>query len=373
MSALELGVVRRRLRGKQPAEGGAVAVGQAAVHHDMCTADGLIALPLDGRRRHVHYTHVRTTSPQDVQPESLTRKQFWEHLLRCYQEAYPTADSSTGCILQFGMVCKEKHHDATRFADRSEHHHAATYSSLSHFWRRVRKISADKYHIQLNAVAHDAYSTMYRYLREPSEKKPVQELDATPYHSSQHPAGDALRELLAQGERYAMVRRQIGKRQRGAGGGPLFRSQFGLAFNWIIDHGLRKRKGALQLEIDAVQELKAGRPQLLDFVKKFRGGLEDQVEYCWSLVEAPERLERLAKTRLEILLDAAMSTSGACANESGRCASTYRSIVTHQGVDPADFCHLLFAALEAGRRKGSAVMIVGVGTPARLPSPSQPG
>ena len=104
----------RRLRGKQtvvPAGVGpraqGIAMGVAAVEHEARAADGLLALPLDGRRRHIHYTHVCTSGAHDVQPHQMSREAFWEHLAKCYQEAYPRADSETGSILQFGVVCRE--------------------------------------------------------------------------------------------------------------------------------------------------------------------------------------------------------------------------------------------------------------------------
>ena len=78
------------------------------------------------------------------------------------------------------MVCKELHKDSEREADRSEHHHCSTYSTAQHYWRRVRKISAEKFHVQLNAVAHDTYSTMHRYLRVPTIKNLCTSLTRSP-------------------------------------------------------------------------------------------------------------------------------------------------------------------------------------------------
>ena len=110
-----------------------------------------------------------------------------------------------------------------------------------------------------------------------------------------------MRGLLAQSEKYLEVRR--GKQP--AASDVNVRSQFGIAYKWIIANGLRKRKGAIQLEINAARELAAGRPQLLEFVKKFRPTLEDQLETCWSIHDAPERLQRLSKTRVDLSLSAA--------------------------------------------------------------------
>ena len=45
-----------------------------AMAAEQCAADGLVALSPDARRTHVHYTHVRTDNPTDVQPSALTRE-----------------------------------------------------------------------------------------------------------------------------------------------------------------------------------------------------------------------------------------------------------------------------------------------------------
>ena len=70
----------------------------------------------------------------------------------------------------------------------------------------IRKLSAERYNIQLNAVAHDTYSTMFCYVRCPTAKKPVQELDATLFLSPGHPMGEDLQALLEKGEKFKRVR-----------------------------------------------------------------------------------------------------------------------------------------------------------------------
>ena len=81
-------------------------------------------------------------------------------MAKVYREAYPSADSDTGSILQFGLVSTEHHKDAPQVEDRTEHEHAATFSSVAHYWRRVRQISVEKHNAHLSAVAHDGYSSM---------------------------------------------------------------------------------------------------------------------------------------------------------------------------------------------------------------------
>ena len=234
------GAVRRRLRAKQSPQ---VILPTAALAADLEAVDGLAAFPHDARRQHVHWTMVATHDAENVQPTQLTRTDVWKHLLRCYQEAHPVADSPTGCILQFACVASEKHRNAAKWEDRCDHFHAACFTSEKHYWRRVRRISASKYNIQLNAVAHDCYSTMYNYIRKATQRKPLHELDARPYHSPSHPQGDALKALLEAGETYHSVRGA----KRSASEPTVTaqpRSPFGV-FTWVTSH--RGSNGAVEV------------------------------------------------------------------------------------------------------------------------------
>eukprot|EP00973_Karenia_brevis_P010733 1453604-Karenia_brevis.AAC.1 len=89
----------------------------------MLAADGLAALPWDARRQCMHHTHSRNQKQGAIQPDQLTRMEMWRLILQIYQEAYPDADAKTKSIVKFGLVVKEKHHDAPAEADQSEHHH----------------------------------------------------------------------------------------------------------------------------------------------------------------------------------------------------------------------------------------------------------
>ena len=308
------------------------------------------------RRRHMHYTHVRTFNPHDTQPNELTREQFWNHLTKCYLEAYPLPSSPTGTILQFGIVVKELHHQDPSEIMRDEHHHAATMSSTQHYWRRVKAISA-KYHVQLNAVAHDHYSTMYEYVTVASQKKPGAEIDSRPFLSPLHPVGDALEAVLQQGHRL----REARAAQAGDEGDPALRSQYATVFNWVVDHHLRGAAGAIQLQADAVEQVGLGDPRLLEFVKRHPQDLEDQVAFCWVLHDAPNRLKRLDIPRAELLLTAATEPLARCRNGELKCATLYEGILLRQGVGTFGFRHHVFRALTAGRQKGNALMIVGPG------------
>ena len=82
----------------------------------------LVGLDSDARRQHLHWTHVRTGSPSDRQPDSFTREGFWIHLCQVYREVFPEAANASGSILLFGAVAKELHAHAADEAVRREHH-----------------------------------------------------------------------------------------------------------------------------------------------------------------------------------------------------------------------------------------------------------
>ena len=143
------------------------------------------------------------------------------------------------------------------------------------------------------------------------------------------------------------------------------RTVFGTRLNWVVDMQLRGKECAAQLQADALAELNAGRPKLLEFVRKHRHDLVDQLDLIWELVEAPKRLVRMCTLRRDVLMDAAMVHSGMsqalgiCANAHGNCADLYNSILSYQGLPTWDFCHAIFETLTAGRSKGNDLMIVG--------------
>ena len=351
------GAIRRRLTHKQT-PGASASLPGAALAAELQAADGLPALANDARRQHVHWTMVATHNAQDVQPNQLSRVGFWKHLMRCYQEAHPAADSPTGCILQFACVSREKHQNAEKWEDRCDHFHAACFTTEKHYWRRVRRLSAEKYNIQLNAVAHDSYSTMYNYLRKATRRKPLYELDARPYHSPNHPQGDELKALLEVGEACHELRSAKRSAPHPSATVPL-RSPFGIFFQWVTSNNCQGSKGAVRLERDAVYELREGRPQLLDFLRKNRAAVPDLIQYCWALNSADERLARMEQSRVDILLHAATGRAGPCANATSHCGRLYESILAHQGIDSLDFRHSLYETFLHGRRKGNAMMLVG--------------
>ena len=80
---------QRRLRGKQPALKAAAVVDPTARFAELATAEEL-AHPLAKfaaagvRRKNTHWTHGRSANPAHVQPDAMSREEFWEHLAKVH-------------------------------------------------------------------------------------------------------------------------------------------------------------------------------------------------------------------------------------------------------------------------------------------------
>jgi hypothetical protein len=346
--------VRRRLRTKQPkpqafktdAERSMEKMLQAAVD-----AEGdkqLALLPVTVKRKHVHWTHVRTHDPKHVQPSSLTRKGFWGHLSKCYAEVYPDTSSPTGSILAFGLVAVERHLQAAQEVDRDEHKHCATFSNQQHYWNKVAKHSLKKYNVPLNAVAHDSYVTMYAYLRVPSKKKPLGELDTEPYMSQYHPRAQDLHDLLMSSHKYSTLndaRRSHGEQKR---------KRLSL-FDEIQSHDLRT---VTQFQAYACEQAKKGNNSLAEFCTRQGHKIEDLLRNTWNIVEAPTLLMKGKESLIDKMQKAAAELPCVC---SGRWAPGAAAVLSLNAIDVKFFCSMVLRALRVGAKRGSNVACVGEG------------
>lgn len=348
---------RRRLRGKQAKPLWKKSAQEQAM--DEILANVMAAqdddvevgfVPATVKRKHVHWTHVHTSDPNHIQPGTMTRSEFWQHLAKCYEEVYPDATSPTGSILQFGLVANEQHHNAVRLADRNGHKHAATFCSDQHYWNKVAKHSLQKYGVPLNAVAHHGYITMYAYLRQPSKKKPLQEIDAEPYMSPYHPRGDALVELLAASIKSRDI---IAGRADGAAVGKK-RKRLNV-FEEICEHGLKTVKA---LQAHACAEAKKGNPGLAEYCAKNESKLEDVLRGALAVMSAPAQLAQQDVSLMQKLEAAAHELPCVCG---GRWASGAAGLLRRNSIFVKDFCGAVLRAIRVGAKRGSNVSCIGEG------------
>jgi hypothetical protein len=370
--------VLRRLFGKQPAPAAFLAnapqqlainnsAQQLAINNSALAAEAwteVTALAEGAQRQHIHYTHIRTHSSLDRQPDTFTRKQFFQHLEKCYAEAFPEPANPTGSILLFGGVAKEFHAPDAGAEDEcgDEHHHAPTYNSKRHFWKKVADISHQKYRVKLNAVAHDGYYSMYSYITRASSKKPLAHLDGEVFLSEHHPRGKALKKLLDAGEVHARASagRKKAKLQSLAGdslGLPAGkRIRAGDVYGMVAGAGSRVRTA---LDLQALAEKAAGQGdfRLAEFCTAMgEDKLERLVHGAVSVVDAPRTLNLKQSSRMMLLRQAAAEKPCVC---NGVWIPGVLWVLGVHGEDVGVFCRDVCRALEVGARRGTNIAIVG--------------
>lgn len=314
----------------------------------------IVALAADAQRQHVHYTHIRTRNANNRQPDSFTRSEFWDHMVQVYKDVYPEPANSTGSILLFGAVAKERHAAAADDGDalRAVHHHCPTYCSKRHYWRRVAKRSYEHYGVKLHAAAHEGYTAMWTYLSCPSPRKPASELDAEIFMSPDHPRGDVLRRLLEAG---AAHQRAFRGRQGADGSQRMKRERVPDIFDLVHNKGLRT--------VDAVQahaheEAAAGRPALASLCTKQGHKLPLWLKNAAAMHGAAGRAQRAAMTLQQKLEHAAHNIHCCCGGVWGMGAVT---ILSNNSIDPESFCMAVRRACALGALRGANVACVGVG------------
>ena len=99
-----------RLRAKTALAAGPVSEAaflEAALGEELLSCDaGLVAESV--RTKHVHYTHGRSSDAAQTRPDTMSRKELWEHLVRVYAGAYPCAKSPAKNILVFALLAQER-------------------------------------------------------------------------------------------------------------------------------------------------------------------------------------------------------------------------------------------------------------------------
>ena len=315
----------------------------------------LTALSLDAKRKHIHWTHVHTHDATHKQPGEMTRQEFWGQLERVYKEVYPEPANRSGSILLFGTVVKELHSDSAREELRQEHHHAATYCSKQHLWKRVAQVSLEKHHVKMHAACHDGHTSMYQYVRKPSAKKPLSELDAEPFLTVDHPRGDELRRLLEAGAQslHAFVGRGA-KRAGGDGAGATpKRIRVSDVYEIVRAGGYRY---ALAVQAHAEKMASEGDPTLAQFCTTHgTSRLQDHLNAAWAVIDAPRALSA-PPTRLAMLQECATNRQCVC---NGIWKPGAVLVLQNNGEDPKEFGMSVCKALAVGARRGVNMAIVG--------------
>ena len=348
---------KRRLGGKQPAPAVYVLPSpatRAIADEGWCE---LLCLSEDARRKHIHWTMVRTNNPQHRQPHELTQEEFFEHLARVYREVYPEPANRHGSILLFGLVVSERHAQSAKEILRDLHHHGATYSSKQHFWRLIAQRSLEHYRIKLHAACHDCYATMFVYLRHSSPKKPAAEIDPSPYLSPDHPRGDELKRLLEASSSSCRARAGHVSRKRsdapdapGAEEHQRFRAKD--LFSLVGRTGIRT---APALQAHAATLATSGNTMLAEFCTVQGPSLQQFIDSAWSVHEAPTRLAVQAGG----LMGKFRTAAAAPCECGGVWAPGALKVLVNNNEDVGVFCRDVCTAIALDCRRGVNMALIG--------------
>ena len=145
---------------------------------------------------------------------------------------------------------------------------------------------------------------MYEYLRVPSCKKPLSELDQEAWYSAGHPRGDGLKKLLEVGRRSQSAnacKTQSSQSQKRSRAPSIFE---------IVN---TKRVKTLQdLQHLASSEAEAGNSSLAEYCTRQGHKLQDQLDNAWAVVDSKRRTDYAKMSLMEKLKDAAVSQSCVC-------------------------------------------------------------
>ena len=190
-------------------------------------------------------------------------------------------------------------------------------------------------------------------MREPSARKPLHVLDATPYLSDLHPAGESLSQLLkasAKASGLHTARRAGGS----AAAARAPRERTPRIFEVLKENNL---KTVTALEAHANAEAAAGRTALAELCTKHGAKLQGFVDAAQSVTDAPRRLRDATMSRMDKLRRAAAEGTCDCF---GQWQAGALRILELNGISAKTFCGAVCRALSLGARRGVNVGCFGV-------------
>merc|ERR1712012_412895 len=219
-----------------------------------------------------------------------------------------------------------------------------------HYWKPVAQRTL-QLGVKLHAGCHEGYTIMYTYVKCPSPRKPLNELDPDVGFSEAHPRGKALHDLLTVG--LQAVRRFHARRASSSAGqgSPRFRGADVFAF--VKETGIRSLHD-LRLRANAMAGL--GDTRLAEFCTVHTGDdLQMYLGGAWAVHDAPQHglptnADRLTKLR------AAGAWPCSC---DGVWIPGITCVLENNAEDIPRFCTDVLRALRLGACRGVNLAIIG--------------
>jgi hypothetical protein len=285
------------------------------------------------QQRLVYLITYSRADPQKVQ----SREAFGAIIVNAFEQL---------CVarVEYWVVSEEKHHDNEETSEFPTHFHMAVKLTTQARWSRVRSHLQSTFNIQVNFSSnHNTYYSAFKY---------VTKEDANFVVSSCHPdLKDTPRTEKAIAAKKAAGKatgRKLAKKKRER------YSTFDVV-EIIREHGIKSRLELISL---AVKQKEVGKTVLAEFIAN-RGFkvVEEALALALEFQEAPAKLARLQKTRVDVLREA---YNGLCvADCSGKWLECALGLLSQNEISLSTFCAAVYNALHLGRAKYRNIYIHG--------------
>ena len=273
-------------------------------------------------------------------PEEFAREDFGALLLEAYAVTNPT-----NTVVQAAVF-----HESHAREDHRAHYHAAVLTQRVHRWGTVVQYLRDRGVFVHASDTHGGYHTAYRYCALPSARKPRAELDPTPWHTESHPTPAAAMHRPRTAR--ASAAKHAGGGAESAAQKPPRQTKRVRAHMAVV---ALKLDSCAKLQAHAKAEAEEGRTDMLDFVHSCRD-VRAFIATCFQIESADVQVGRDARTKLEILHEAARSAACECG---GVWAGMAEEVLTQNDIEPVAFKRAVLRALEHGPEKSTNVFLHG--------------
>lgn len=248
-------------------------------------------------------------------------------------------------------VFQEAHEDGAK------HFHAAVKANKQIRFLPVKQQLLAVYGLASHwSVTHDGYATAVGYCYLPSPRKPLAQLDPAPFlwaaEGSHPPLAEASRAPI-NANALAVLREKArrGKAEEGKAE-PRFRD----VDIWpiVVSSGIKPGPSARDDLICVAK--KSGGQAMVTWCWSNWDKLPGLIERAWAMEAAEASAEQRAKSRVELLHQAA---SGPCTC-AGRWPVAAEDLFVRNGLDREAWAAAVLSALENGRRKGNVVCHAGI-------------
>lgn len=309
--------------------------------------------PSELGKRQVRTVYLITYSQADVNAFPSR-----SHFANAICESFEECEGSSADVVQW--VCSMEKHKKRRRGQSGFHFHMAVKLSKLKRWLPVRRYLEEHHGIQVNfSNKHGNYYSAWQYVTKEDTGAIFSEghpdlTNGAPQTMAASEARSQRNTQATQGNEECPATQPEAESKKNTLRSRKRLSAFDVSEIAVVK-GIKTRTGLLAL---ANIQKKEGKTDLAEFIVN-RGAkvVDEAIETGWEMNNAEEKLERLQKTRLELL---AVARNGECADEcDGRWLECAEDILSRNGITRESFQTAVLELLEKGRGKYRNLIITG--------------